>query len=74
MLDATKPEEDKNTTNTETGSGSIDFAEIFASLVTGESDEIGDFVEIDTSKEGITQIITRFIQMFVYFYNTYLVK
>lgn len=74
VLDATKPEEDKNTTNTETGSGSIDFAEIFASLVTGESDEIGDFVEIDTSKEGITQIITRFIQMFVYFYNTYLVK
>lgn len=79
VVDAKKEENKDTATNPETGdnktdAGSFDVGTILGTLISGNSDELGDFIEIDTSEEGIAQMITRFIQMIVYFYNNYLVK
>ena len=56
--------------NEEGDDGLLDIEE----LIGGVTEDDGDFVEIDTSQEGLTQMITRLIQMFVYIFRTYLAK
>ena len=47
--------------------GGLDIGGLIGGITEG-----GDFIEIDTSEAGLTQMITRLIQMFVYIFRTYL--
>ncbi len=53
----------------EEGSGSV-LGGIITDIISGEK-EPEDFIQIDTTEEGIVQMVQRFIQMFVYIYRTY---
>ena len=58
--------------------GEVDFEAIIGGIIGGEGEDSDsgsdDFIEIDTSREGLTQMITRMIQMFIYIFRTYFAK
>lgn len=69
MVDVIDAEKVDPETEKEENSGSE-----LGDILGGLTDENGDFIEIDTSREGLTQMITRMIQMFIYIFRTYFAK